>query len=88
VSADDDNLIEITGTASQLMLLPGVKGLLISDHGQMPLGRERWKISGYCAVKDTADVLRRIRTLGLKARVPLSVAERERNMQPAPAPPR
>jgi hypothetical protein len=59
---------------------------LISDHGQIPIGRGRWKVSGYCAVNNTPDVLKRIRALGIKATVPLSVDERKRRMQPAPAP--
>jgi hypothetical protein len=88
-AADDDtpDLIEITGTAERLMHLPMVRNLLINDHGQMPLGRDRWRITGYCAVKDTPDVLKRIRALGLTATVPLSVAERRRSMQPVPATP-
>ena len=88
--AAEDNtpdLIEVTGTAERLMRLPMVHNLLISDHGQMPLGRDRWRITGYCAVKNTPEVLKRIRALGLSATVPLSVAERKRNMQPAPTAP-
>ena len=84
---DDDNLsdyIEIVGTAPQLMMLPSVGKLLISDHGQTPLAHGRWRVSGYAAVKDTPDVLARIRALGMKATVPMSVAERKRRMQPAP----
>jgi len=90
-TAGEDDIperIEITGTAERLMALPRVGGLLISDHGQMPIGRGRWKITGYCAVKDTPEVLIRIRELGLRATVPMSVAERKLRMQPAPTPPR
>lgn len=84
---DDDNLsdyIEIVGTAPQLMMLPSVGKLLISDHGQTPLAHGRWRVSGYAAVKDTPDVLAKIRALGMKATVPMSVTERKRRMQPSP----
>ncbi len=78
------DLIEVVGTPPQLAKLPAVGGFSISDHGQMPLADGRWRIRGYAAVRDTPVVLARIRGLGLKATVPMSVAERKLRMQPAP----
>jgi len=79
--------IEIVGTAPQLTKLPSVGKINISDHGETPLARGRWRVSAYVAVKDTPGVLKEIRALGMKATVPLSVAERKRRMQPSPAMP-
>jgi hypothetical protein len=62
-AASDDNLpdlIEIVGTAPQLMKLPAVGKLNISDHGQTPLARGRWKVFAYVAVKNTPGVLKEI----------------------------
>jgi hypothetical protein len=84
----DDNLpdlIEVVGTAPQLMMLPSVAKIIIEDHGQTPLARGRWKIFAHVAVRDTPAVLKEIRALGMKATVPLSVAQRKQRMQPAPA---
>jgi len=84
VPDNTEDLVEVIGTAPQLMKLPSVGKLTISDHGQTQLAHGRWKIFGYVSVNDTPEVLAKIRALGMKASVPRSVAERERDMQPAP----
>ncbi len=72
----DESLIEIEGDADALKAARATDGLTIDDHGQRPLGANRYRVSG----RATDAAIAALRARGLTVRVIQTAEELRRHL--------